>query len=254
MNLFERDPLELTIALLVTMFVTWELGYRFGERADGGDASGRSRIEDAVLALLGLLLAFTFSTASTKHDRRTQLVVEEASAIGDVAGAVAMLAEPARSEIERELRDYLDVRIAMSRVPLADPAEAPLFARTRALQAELTTSIRQAIADANTPSTHVVLVGSLNEMTTAFEKRRAALRDHLPTTVVIMLGLSAAVSMFSLGHIQGARRRREHAFTGLFAALVSLVFFVCLDLEQPRRGIVLVSTWALESMRASLGP
>lgn len=250
MDLFDQDPLDLAIGLLALMIVAWEVGVRVGLRSDGDGT--RSRIEDAMLALLGLLLAFSFSAAAAKHEHRKRLAIDEASSIGDLATVGSMLAEPARSKLVDEIRAYLDTRIEMSRIPLGDAAEVPLLAQTRRQQAGLTRTIRDVIDIGNTPAAHLALINTFNAATTAFQSRRAALRDHIPSTVIIMLGLSAGASAFCLGRAQGSQGRREHTLTALFLVLIALVFFVTLDLEQPRRGIVRVPTWALENVRGSL--
>lgn len=251
MNVIDHEALLGALGLIVFMFGAWEVGVRYGRRAEC-ETPGTTRIDDAMLALLGLLLAFSFSSAASKHEHRKELAVAEASAIGDLAGAGAMLEEPARSTLARELRDYVDLRIELSRIPFDDEAEVPLIRRTRVLQADMTRTIQSAIHEGNSPSTHESLITAYNETTTAFEKSRAALRDHVPPTVPLMLAVSALVSAFCLGRVQGVARRRERGATTMFIALVALVFFVTLDLEQPRRGLVRVPTWALESVRSTM--
>lgn len=248
MTVIDHEALLYSLALVGLMLGGWELGIRYGHRAEC-ETPGTTRIDDAILALLGLLLAFSFSSAATKHEYRKQAAIAEASAIGDLAGAGTMLEEPARSTLARELREYVDLRLELSRIPYDDVAEVPLLRRTRALQLDVTRTIRQAIHDGNNPSIHTALIAALNETTTAFEKRRAGLRDHVPATVPLMLGVSALASAFCLGRIQGVARRRERGATAMFISLVALVLFVTLDLEQPRRGLVRVPIWALESVR-----
>lgn len=242
-------------ALAVAMLVAWAIGGRIGlrtRRMMGGGAGGDRRVDEATLALLGLLLAFSFSGASGKHDARKLLVVEEAAAVGDLAGAVATLDDPERESMRQRLREYMDLRIAASRLPLVDDGHVALDRKARGLQAALTSDIATAVRSGNHPSIHEELVSTLNEVTTAYERRLAASDDHLPLTVVLMLSVSAVVGAFSLGRIQGLTRRREIMPMAIFVVLVTLVFAVTLDLEQPRRGTIKVSVAALERVRATL--
>jgi len=52
-----------------------------------------SKFLDASLAVLGLLLAFTFSTALVKHDQRRLMVVADSNAIGDFYTCASLLKE-----------------------------------------------------------------------------------------------------------------------------------------------------------------
>jgi hypothetical protein len=75
-----------TLSLLIGIMVIMELGRRIGVRrlARRGDnvVAGVAAIDGAVFALLGLLLAFTFSGAASRFDTRRQQIVEEANDIG----------------------------------------------------------------------------------------------------------------------------------------------------------------------------
>ena len=76
------DAWTIASTVAVAMVVAWLVGRRIGQRlrlrSEGKAAV--SKFLDASLAVLGLLLAFTFSTALVKHDQRRLMVV----AINDV--------------------------------------------------------------------------------------------------------------------------------------------------------------------------
>jgi hypothetical protein len=68
------------------MLILVEVGRRIGIRRSAADPEGAragvGAVEAAILALLGLLLAFTFSGAGARFDARRHLIVEETNAIG----------------------------------------------------------------------------------------------------------------------------------------------------------------------------
>src|SRR5262249_8868795 len=76
----------ITFGLLLGMLLFLEIGRRVAIRRlkkDTGTAGeGVGAVDGAVFALLGLLLAFTFSGASSRFDTRRQLIVEETNDIG----------------------------------------------------------------------------------------------------------------------------------------------------------------------------
>lgn len=238
--------------LMVAMVVAWEVGVRVGRREANTPGGASTRIDDATGALLALLLGFTFATAAAKHERRLWLMVDEATAIGDLAGVASVLSEPTRTELMSDIREYLDVRIEAARTPPDDAAVGALVQRTRSLEGRLSSTVARAVREDNAPSVHNALVGHLNAVTTALEKRLAARSDHVPGTILVMLLVSAIVGAFSIGRSQGIAGAWQPMSTSLFLGLVVLVIFVTIDLEQPRRGIVTVPVAALESVRANL--
>src|SRR5262252_8180189 len=74
----------LAVGLFVGMLTLLEVGRRIGVRRLERDPEGlhAGTIEGSVLALLGLLLAFTISGAGSRLDARRQLIIEETNAIG----------------------------------------------------------------------------------------------------------------------------------------------------------------------------
>jgi hypothetical protein len=75
-----------TLALFLGMLLLLETGRRLGVRRLASDPegarAGTGTVEGAVFALLGLLVAFTFSGAASRFDQRRDLIVEETNDIG----------------------------------------------------------------------------------------------------------------------------------------------------------------------------
>lgn len=94
-----------------------EVGRRIGARhlAQEGEtaAKGFAAIESAVFALLGLILAFSFSGALTRFDARRHLVVEEANDISTAFLRVDLLPADAQGPMRDLFRRYLDSRIEL---------------------------------------------------------------------------------------------------------------------------------------------
>jgi len=252
MWLAQLDAWITASALVVLMGISAEVGLRLGQRTAARAGATNTRIDDATAALFGLLLAFTFGAATARYDKRLWLMVDEAAAIGDLAGVAAVIAEPERSELKKELIEYIDVRIATSLIGGDSAKDAQLVEQARQRQDAMTATATRAVRANNTPSIHTALVMKLSEVTTTFEKRRAALNDHVPPTILVMLLVTAAIGAFSLGRVQGVNRSRQVLPTAIFILLVGLAVYTTLDLDDARSGTVRVPVSALESVRASL--
>jgi hypothetical protein len=252
MWLVRTDAWITASVLVVIMLLAAEVGLRVGRRTADLRGAKVTRVDDASAALFGLLLAFTFGSATTRYDRRLWLMVNEATAIGDFAGAAGVLAEPQRSELRKDLVAYLDVRIATTLIGEDPVKEAQLLERTRDLQQSMHATAQRAVQSQNSPSVHTALLMTYNSTTTAFENRRAALYDRVPLTILVMLIVTSTFAAFSLGRVQGVNRARQPVAMVVFIALVGFSFYTTLDLEQPRSGLVRVPVAALQSVRASL--
>jgi len=78
------------VVLFLAIVTSGKWGHRLGCRVrniHGHDLS-TSTADAAILSLLGLLIAFTFSSAYARYESRRQLIVEEVNAIG-TAGVTA---------------------------------------------------------------------------------------------------------------------------------------------------------------------
>lgn len=72
-------------------------------------------MEGAVFALLGLLIAFTFSGAATRFDTRRQLIIEETSDIGTAYLRLDLLPVEAQPGLREKFREYVDARLEVYR-------------------------------------------------------------------------------------------------------------------------------------------
>src|SRR5437867_2912188 len=80
----QTDPWLVGVILAVALVGAWWAGWVRGVRlARAGNPPPDSKVGDASLALMGLLLGFTFAMAIGKHDHRREMVVTDSNAIGD---------------------------------------------------------------------------------------------------------------------------------------------------------------------------
>jgi hypothetical protein len=218
------------------------LGHRIAARRAARDESspleGVRTIEAALFALFGLLIAFSFSGAQSRLDRRRAMIVEEANAIGAAYLRMDLLLEPDRAPLKDRFRSYLDARIGYYRNLIDADAARPLHQRARELQQEIWDRAIPAAARAvGTPATQMV-VPALNEMIDVSNARDAALRTHVPIVVFVLLGLMSLACgvLAGMGMAKAREPSRFHVF--MFAGTMALTAYVILNLEFPRHGFV----------------
>lgn len=245
--------------LFLGMLVFSEAGRRIGivklARDSDGLTKGAAAAEAAVFALLGLLLAFTFSGAASRFEDRRHLVNDEANAIGTAYLRIDLLPSDARPEMKDLFRRYLDARFATYRdsKDLAD-VEARL-AEGAALQSEIWSKAVTASLSPGAPTqAAMLLLPALNQMIDITATRVTATRNHPPMIVFLLLAGLSLIGALLVGYSTSLNRKRSWLHTLVFAAILSLTIYVIVDLEFPRLGLIRINSadQALTDLRESM--
>lgn len=233
------------VLLAASIYGLIEVGRRIGVRrlaAEGEEATkGFGAIESAVFALLGLILAFSFSGALTRFDARRQLVITEANCIGTAWLRIDLLPEDAQPKMRDLFRRYLDSRIeAYQRLPDFAAFKTEL-ARANQLQGEIWALAIPSTARSPFPAATHLVVTSLNEMFDITTTRTENFRIHSPLVIFGMLAaLALACSLFA-GYDMAMRKQRNLLHSVSFAVVFAVTVYVIIDIEYPRLGMVNVS-------------
>ncbi len=234
--------LAISVALFFAMLACLELGYRFGRRAarENPDASheGTGTIEAAVFALLGLLLGFTFANGITHLDKRRELIVREANAIGTAYLRLDLLPAAQQGDMRHLFRRYLDARLsAYHKLPDLNAAAAELDEATR-LQREIWSRALDARRDDPTQDVARLLLPALNDMIDVTTSRTIALRTHFPPLIFMLSMTVALLSGLLAGYDMAKREGRHWLHLALYAGVISLTIYTVLDLDSPRFGLI----------------
>jgi hypothetical protein len=234
-----------------------EMGFRYGRRTSAGtDKEERSWItvvEGGILAVLGLLLAFTMNMAVDRFDVRRRLVVEEANAIGTSFWRAQLVPPPEGVEIANLLRNYVEARLQFAAAGDNSARIDAARARAAGLQTELW-SRASAFAEKDPRSlTAGLLLQSLNQTFDLEASRWAAFNAHIPVRVIRIDALVAAIGALLVGYGLGLVGRRQVFTFALFSVCITLVLAVILDLDQARKGLIQESQRPLMDLQQQLG-
>jgi hypothetical protein len=238
------------VALLVALFCALELGYRSGLRASQ-DQDARSggqvgAIQGALLGLLGLLLAFSFSAAGTRFLERQDLITEEANAIGTSYLRTDLLPEPQRSELRSLLKRYTEHRIEVATHFGGGWNPVPL-AEAEALHGEIWRATMAGIAERR--ETLLALVNPINEVIDLHTVRVAAAKKRIPKLVLALLVACSMLSIAVIGYGCGMGGRRRAPMTVPLAAIIAASLWITFDLDNPRRGLLQLSDAPLQALK-----
>jgi hypothetical protein len=225
------------VALLVLMLIGLEAGRRIGRRRlqddPAGAQSGVGAIEGAVFALMGLLIAFTFSGASSRFDARRQLLLQETNAIGTAWLRLDLLPPDARAREQDYFRRYTELRLEVTRAAASKPTPE-LDTLQQKIWSEAVDSVRK-IPD---PRVTQVLLPALNEMFDIATARYVAVLTHPPGLIYGLLVLLALGCAMLAGHGMAGGKRRSQLHIVAFALSLLLSIYVSIELEFPRHGLV----------------
>ncbi len=226
--------------LFLAMLASLEVGYRLGTRRLGADPererTGLATVDGAVFAILGLMIAFTFSGAAIRFDARRTLIVEETNAIGTAWLRLDLLASDAQPGLRDLFRRYLDSRLEAYRlVNESSDAAFAEWGRGVAMQQEIwAAAIAATRAD---PAPRILVLPALNAMFDVVNARRMAIDTHPPAIVFAMLfGLALACAVLA-GHGMAGGRALSRTHVLAFSVVVAATMYVILDLEYPRVGL-----------------
>ncbi|MFD4836571.1 hypothetical protein ACFWP0_03630 [Achromobacter sp. NPDC058515] len=233
------------------------VGRYLGSRASGDDKgkAGSAAIEASVFALLGLLIAFTFSGAAQRMADRRGLLVEEVNAIGTAWLRIDMLSPDSQPQLRDQFRRYVDERISYYRhVADLDQREA-IAAKAGAIQQEIWSSSMQAARHVAPPFA-VSYVAAVNDMFDVATAQTVAQKVHPPLATYLFLGFLALVCACLIG-LNLAESKRDTLFHQIvYAVVMTAALYIIIDFEFPRIGAIRIdqSDALLMAQRQSMEP
>ena len=238
--------LQLAI-MAIGLLLVYEVGYRLGHRRRDETRDAKKAQADvavaAVLALLGLMLAFSFDIGARRYDRRKELVLEEAGAIATTYRRAKLVPSPYDQNIQVLLRTYVRARTS-SRTP----EELERAVRDSALlHAELwTNAIAVARAAPDSPIT-ALFIASLNDMIERHEARvTVRLYQRIPPAIFASIYMVSLLGLGMVGLRAGLDRTRGVLSAGVLVASVICVTALIASLDDPVSRMFHVSWHALD--------
>jgi len=241
------------LLVAVALLAACEAGFRVAAWGHAAEDSGQGNILSATLALLALLVGFTFALALTRYEARRTVVLEEANAIGTAYLRAQIAPEQFRSQLSDQMRQYVDARLALAGAGEDRAAVARAEALAGSLQQQMWSTTVAALPTVQPASVAPLLAAAMNTVIDVAGARRSALAARLPTSVVAALLLYALVAAGMLGSVTGGRKR-SRAPSFILLLLLTLALTLILDLDRARTGTITVSQAPLADLRASMAP
>jgi hypothetical protein len=235
----------LTVVIAVLLFGTLLGALWLGQRISrnraarlGETPASSGAVGASIFALLGLLIAFTFSGAASRFDERRDVIVQEGNAIGTAYLRLDMLDPTVATPLRGLFRRYTDARLSAYRAKTLAEMRSEQ-ARAAELQSQLWTEVSKAAIQAGSPVPQVLLP-AVNDMIDVATLHDAAVEKHPPGAIYWVLALMSVLAALLAG-IELSPTQPVWVLKIIFAATISLTFWLTLDIEHPRLGVIRVT-------------
>lgn len=218
---------------------------RHRERTLSEESSTFKTLESAVLALLGLLLGFTFSMGVSRYDQRKNLEITEANEIHDVWIHSSTLPGAEREALQALLLRYVPVRLDFLDAGTSRARIDASLSKTADLQQQLW-RVSSTYAESHSDPVSAQLLSEVTAMVNVTESRTAAFENRIP---VVAWGMLLFIS-FMASILVGVGISSHSQFLRIILPIVvASALSLTLDLDSPRSGIIRVHQHSLERVQ-----
>ena len=244
--LYGNSSVAIVVALFIAIILFNEFGFRIGrfvqDNTDSEVKALTGSIQASILGLLALLLGFTFSMSMQRYDNRSMALIDETNAIGTAILRVQLLPDRFKNEATEYFSNYIEMRVAIGQLDLTREKERQTYNRQIVdIQNKLWALAIAATDEDPRPVTTGAFVKSLNDVFDSQGKRNALLQMHVPEVVLLLLFVVFISSGGIMGYSAGLSGKRTFAPIVLVSLLITLIVFIIIDLDRPKRGLIQVN-------------
>ncbi len=253
--LYGCSSVVIAVTLFITIIVFNEIGFRVGRfvqlSTDDEVKVLTGSIQASILGLLALLLSFTFSMSMQRFDNRSMALIDEANAIGTAVLRVQLLPAQYQDQAIKHFQKYVDLRATIGQLDLTKHQERNNYDKQISdLQREIWLLAIAATNEDPRPVTMGAFVKSLNEVIDSQGRRNALLQMHVPEVVLILLFVVFVSSGGILGYSGGLSGKRVIAPIILVSFLITLIVFIIIDFDRPKRGLIQVNQGVMMELKS----
>jgi hypothetical protein len=243
---------ELTLVLIAAMLLVAEIGYQVGRARHEllGDV-GRGHfnaVQASLLALLALLLGFTFNMANVRFDARRQGVIDTANNLSAIGLRSGELPELVRTEFQRLLREYLAVQAdaALAQRGVTPEELSARTVRANELHGQMWRIVRREAQGTSPPRVIEALAGQLTDTQSLLRRRIFAYLSRVPDDILLLLFAAAIGAAGVVGFSAGLGQHSGRLQTIALTVFVCGTIHVILELDRPVSGVQVDQTPLLQ--------
>lgn len=219
------------LSILLGRFV----GHRSHRKSQGAKSATDDTLISAILGLMALVMAFTFSGAAGRLDQRERLIAAETSAVSSAYAAMRYINEADRPAVDAHFRQYMALReVLYDNVADFDgfmQRQKQIDAALDQLQEAAYLAALQVAPESRPYASEFVKM--VNAMDTAYTNQIQAMWFHPPRVIWMTLVLLVMIGSFLAGYKMGIAQRHERLLTVMFSVLIACAIYLIFCLEFP---------------------
>lgn len=235
--LYDLDAHYLIVILFSLMIIAVYTGYKFGSK-HLDMKSDHSMLLSSLLALLGLLLAFTFGMAGSRYDERRAFMTNESNCIGTAILRADVYPDSINRLFKKDFAKYLNARISYFEAGRDEPKTLTAMKEAAESSNLLWKQASNLSLSKEYYLSSMLMIPALNEMFDSASTINESFNATVPDSIVSLLFIFSIVSAFFIGYNCGVKKIVDKLLVIGFCLLTCIVIYIILDLDRPRRGII----------------
>lgn len=219
------------ILLLILCYLAGKYASRYNKKE--GTVSEQGLLVEGTL--LSLLIGFTFGMAQNNFQKKRELINEEINTYSTLAENIRLLPDSVYRHCARDLQQILRARINYYKAENDEELAWKNYSTTDSLRSSLSKKILSyAISNSSNLNIQVIVL-ELNDFSDSLATSELYRKTRVPLAVMKMLLLLSLVVSFVNGYNHG-KKKISWVLIGGFAVLLSMTFYMILDLDDSRVG------------------
>lgn len=236
----------LFVGLIILMLIFLELGRLMSISAirNGTKTASSSSgpVESIVFGLLGLLIAFTFTGAESRLEYRRQLITSAANTISTAYSRIDLLTPDVQPQMRKLFKDYTLLRGKIYQGQETIVAENQLLQASNSLQKQIWQLAIVECHKSDTRTCDMLLLPALSDVFSVATLRQAALQNHPPLIIYILLVVIGLFGAILVGYTLPVSKSRNLLYMLTYALTISILITLIADMEFPRSGFIRVDS------------
>lgn len=245
--LFRLEAWQLVLVLFAIMILSSLAGRYIGQKYLAGREKDGTML-GSLFAILGLMLAFTFSMTLTRYEKRIETVIQESNDIGTAILRADLYPEEHRQLLRADFKQYVEARIAFFE---ARKDIVKVFAAQRQSEAIgqqiWNRAAKLSFDPAITVPATMQMIPALNAMLDINNARMRISLNKVPESVLYLLFALIFICSFQLGYTFSEKKKMDWLGTIGVTLLICSVIYLIIDMDRPNRG-----TMTLEQTNQSI--
>lgn len=230
--------ISIILFILIVLFIILGIKMSLIRKVNKSDDDANSYFTNAIFAVMGLVLAFTYNMSGSRFDSRKKIIMEEANCISTAVLRSDMYPDSIRTLFRNDFKDYLDQRIIFYEARRDIPRVRESLIKSDEIGDRLWLR-------ASELSKNVVYFAQTNQMIPAlnnmFDEANTRLNDELyrlPDPIINLLFAIILIASFLLGYSSNRKGKIDWYIAICYAMISVMIIYLILDLDKPRTGLI----------------